>query len=190
MEARVLAGRARGGGPPKRWLLRVLPLALVLVIVPPPTVAQAGGAWDPDDPAYHLDVRWVGVYVQADGRMRVTMSFYAPVRLRWFNYSRGWRRAYVGFTDQPTVAPYYCVGFFRDRRGRLSAQFCEGGSICSPVVRATRPDRSIIRATVDPSREYGPGVGWRFRGITLGARAVPPRDRPRVIDRTVLGFVS
>jgi hypothetical protein len=190
MEARATTGPLLGGRPSMRWLLRALPVALVLVVVPPPIVAHAGSAWDPDDPAHHLDVRWVGVYMQADGRMRVTMSFYAPVRLRWFNDDRGWRRAYVGFSDRPAIPPFYFVGFFRDRGGGLSAQFCEGGSICSRVVRATRPDRSIIRATVDLFREYGPGVGWRFRGITTGARAAPPRDLPRLIDRTVIGFVT
>lgn len=83
-----------------RSRLRAVPLALALLMVAP-SLASAGSVWDPNDPAYGLDIRWTGVYVQADGKMRVTMSFHAPVRLRWFNRSNDWTRVFVGFTDRP-----------------------------------------------------------------------------------------
>jgi hypothetical protein len=171
-----------------RSRLRAISLALALVIVTP-TVALAGSVWDPNDPGYGLDIRWVGVYVQADGRMRVTMSFHTPVRLRWFNLENDWKRVYVGFTDRP-IPPYYWVGFFRKRSGGLFAQLCEGGSGCTGIVRVRRPDRFTIRARVDLFPSWGPNVGWSFRGITTKARPEPPRHRPLVIDRTVWGTVT
>jgi hypothetical protein len=171
-----------------RSRLLAVPIALALVIVAP-TAAVAGSVWDPNEPRYGLDMRWVGVYVQADGRMRVTMSFHTPVRLRWFNPADDWTRVYVGFTDRP-IPPYYFLSFFRNRRGGLSAQLCESGSGCTAIVRVRRPDRFTIRARVGLFPSWGPNVGWRFRGITTEASAKPPRHRPLVIDRTAWGKVT
>jgi hypothetical protein len=171
-----------------RSLLRALALTLAL-LMSTPGVAYAGSVWDPDEPGYPLDIKWVGVYVQADGRMRVTMSFHAPVRLRWFNYGNSWHRVKVGFTDRP-FPPFFFVSFWRRWNGGLSAQFCEGGSGCTQIVSVTRPDRFTIRARVGMFDGYGPDVGWRFRGITTEARPRPPRHLPLVIDRTIWGHVS
>jgi hypothetical protein len=171
-----------------RSRLWAISLVLVLLIIAP-TAALAGSVWDPNDPRYGLDIRWVGVYVQADGRMRVTMSFHTPVRLRWFNLGDEWRNVYVGFTDRP-IPPYYFVGFFRNRVGGLSAQLCESGSGCTAIVPVRRPNRFTIRARVDLFPSWGPGIGWRFRGITTERKVKPPRHRPLVIDRTVWGTVT
>jgi hypothetical protein len=166
-------------------------LLVFAVVLATPTSALAGSVWDPDDPGYGLDIRWVGVYEQLDGRMRVTMSFHTPVRLRWFNTGdlREWRRVVVGFTDR-SIPPYYFVSFFRNWQGGLSAQLCEGGSGCTAVVRVRRPDPFTIRARVGLFPSWGPGIGWRFRGITTEAQAKPPRVRPIVIDRSRWGIVT
>lgn len=169
-----------------RLRLRAVPLALALLMVTP-SLASAGSVWDPDDPAYALDIRWTGVYVQADGRLRVTMSFHAPVRLRWFNRGNDWTRVFVGFTNLP-IPPYYHFAFFRNRAGKLRAQLCESGSICTAIVPVSRPNRFTIRAKVKSS--FGPGVGWRFRGITREAEAEPPKRLPLVIDGTTWSVVS
>lgn len=168
-----------------RSRLRAVPIALALLMVTP-SLASAGSVWDPDDPSYPLDIRWTGVYMQADGKMRVTMSFHAPVRLRWFNRGNDWSRVFVGFTNLP-IPPYYFVAFFRNRAGKLRAQLCESGSICTAIVPVSRPDRFTIRARVE---SFGPGAGWRFRGITREADAEPPKRRPLVIDGTTWGVVT
>ena len=94
--------------------MRHIALALVLVLAAP-TAASAGSVWDPDDPTYGLDIRWVGAYVQQKGTMRVTMAFHTPVRLTWFNrgFFREWRRVRVGFTDRQ-FPPFFFVLFFRN----------------------------------------------------------------------------
>jgi hypothetical protein len=171
-----------------RSRLRAVPLALALLMVTP-SLASAGSVWDPDDPPYALDIRWTGVYEQADGKMRVTMSFHAPVRLRWFNRGNDWTRVFVGFTDRP-IPPYYFVAFFRNRAGRLRAQLCEGGSGCTAIASVSRPNRFTIRARIDLFPSWGPDVGWRFRGITREAQPKPPKRRPLVIDGTTWSVVT
>jgi hypothetical protein len=48
-------------------------------------LSQPGpGMWDPNESGHRLDMRWVGVYFEADGRFRVTVTFYDRVRMRWF----------------------------------------------------------------------------------------------------------
>lgn len=171
-----------------RSRLRAVPLALALLMVTP-SLASAGSVWDPDDPAYPLDIRWTGVYVQVDGKLRVTMSFHAPVRLRWFNRRNDWTRVFVGFTDRP-IPPYFRFAFFRNRAGKLRAQLCEGGSGCTAIVSVSRPNRFTIRAKVGPLPSYAPGVGWRFRAITREAKPEPPKRQPLVIDGTTWAVVT
>ncbi len=63
--------------------IRVLAVVLALgFIVLGPIPAQAGSVWDPNEPGHRLDIRWVGVYQQPDGLMRVTISFHDRVRVR------------------------------------------------------------------------------------------------------------
>jgi hypothetical protein len=50
--------------------IRVLAVVLALgSIMLSPVPAHAGSVWDANDPAHRLDIRWVGVYQQADGRI-------------------------------------------------------------------------------------------------------------------------
>jgi hypothetical protein len=172
---------------------RHIALALVLVLIAP-TAASAGSVWDPDDPPYGLDIRWVGAYVQRDGTMRVTMAFHTPVRLTWFNrgFFHEWRRVRVGFTDRQ-FPPFFFVLFFRNSGGGLSAEFCESGSSCSGHVPVSRPNRFTIRTIVPLFDRYGPGADggtWRFRGTTTQAKGKPPSGRHPVIDQTGWGILT
>jgi hypothetical protein len=155
--------------------------ALVLTLIGlalAPRPAFAGSVWDPNEEGHVLDIRWVGAYVQADGRLRVTISFFDPVRVRWFNRARDWPRATV-FID----GAYYLV-FSRTSTGHLSAKLCEGGSGCTARVGVTRPTAKTIRAVVGLFPGYGPTFGSSFHAVTREATAEPPRQRPLVIDRT------
>ena len=61
--------------------LRVVALALSLAsILSTATPAHAGSVWDPNEPGQRLDIRSVGVTFQANGRMRITMTFFIPSR--------------------------------------------------------------------------------------------------------------
>jgi hypothetical protein len=162
-------------------MVRAHRTALVLTLIGlmlAPGAAFAGSVWDPNEEGHVLDIRWVGVYVQADGRLRVTISFHDPVRVRWFNRAGDWPRATVLLDGA-----YYLV-FSRTRSGHLSAKLCEGGSGCTARVAATRPTTKSIRAVVDLFPGYGPTIGSSFHAVTREATVEPPRRRPLVIDRT------
>lgn len=59
--------------------LRAIAIALSLAsIISTATPAHAGSVWDPNEPGHRLDIRWAGVTIQADGRMRVTITFLLP----------------------------------------------------------------------------------------------------------------
>ena len=98
--------RFRRSGSPKRTSRTTIPTLAVLIslasVLLVPTPATAGSAWDPNDAGYRLDIRWVGVYQESDGRLRVTVVFYDPVRLQWFRTGSGSpfeSRSAVAFTD-------------------------------------------------------------------------------------------
>jgi hypothetical protein len=169
---------------------RVLTVAVTFAaVILAPTTAHAGGVWDPNEPGHRLDIRWVGVYRQADGLMRVTMTFYDPVRIRWFNPRTHPSRVTVGFTDDPKKASsFWFVNFFRNRANRLSAQLCEGGSGCGNVAGVARPNAFTIRFWTPPFDCCA--AGWSFQGITREARAARPGHYPPIIDRTKWGIVS
>ena len=158
----------------------VLTLAL---LVAAPTPARAGSVWDPNDPIRRLDLRWIGSYMQADGRLRVTITFHERVRLRWFERFRYGHLSsmIVPFTQDRGVRPFWWAVFGRRGDG-LVAWMCEGGSSCFPG-RVTRPSPTSIRGWF-PSESFMPGAGWFFRGRT--AR----RGSGELLDRTRWGMVS
>jgi hypothetical protein len=155
--------------------LVTLSLAVTLLAVSP---AHAGGAWDPNEPIHRLDIRWVGAYEQADGRLRVTITFYDPVRLRWFERLRfgSLSTLVVAFTPDRDQRPFM-FGLFGRRGDRLIAAMCESGSNCGGA-RVRRPNRFTIRAWFDEFDAL-PGAGWSFRGFSW--RGSGGRD---LLDRT------
>lgn len=159
--------------------IRVLAVVLALgSIILGPIHAQAGSVWDPNEPGHRMDIRWVGAYQQADGRMRVTVAFHDRVRMRWFNVRGPWNATVtVGFTHDRQIGAYFVVLFVRNRHGGLSAWLCESGSNCSGPVHVGRPDRKTIRARI-MNFDYGPAPGWFFRGQTQ------TRDLNKALDRT------
>lgn len=140
-----------------------------LLVVAIPTPSHADGVWDPDEPGHRLDIRWVGVYQEDDGRFRVTITFYDRVRPRWFHQ---WRAsATVGLTTDPEHEWWvYFAHFFRDS-GRLKARLCESGSTCGSDVRVSRPNAQTIRV------RFAGGSDWDFSGWT--GRDPPWIDRTR-----------
>jgi|SRR5919201_3474312 hypothetical protein len=142
--------------------------------------ANAGSIWDPNEPLRRLDIRWVGVAAEQDGRFRVTIVFHHPVRLRWFQDDA---TAEVGFTHDRVIQPYWFFTFRKGLRpGRIRARLCEGGSGCGHWVRARRPDMFAIRAWLQPLYDQ-PQVGWSFRAKTY-------RDSfDVVLDRTRWGTI-
>jgi hypothetical protein len=135
-------------------------LALTLF---PASPARAASVWDPNEPIHRLDMRWVGAYEQADGRLRVTITFYDRVRLRWFDRSRSGTLStlVIEFTPERDHRPFM-FGLFARRRDRLVAAMCESGSSCGGA-RVTRPNPFTIRAWFDPL-DVLPRAGWSFRG--------------------------
>jgi hypothetical protein len=141
-----------------------------------------------------MDIRWVGAYQQADGRMRVTVSFYGRVRNRWFNRPsrvQGFvdpsaANLAVGFTKDRTLDEHWAALFLRTRHKGLIAWLCEYGSSCSGPVHVDRPDRRTIRARLvePPPSIPGPAPGWYFRGISR------THDLKTVIDRTHWGVFT
>ena len=134
-------------------------------IVMAPVSARAGSVWDPNEPGHRLDIRWIGVYQQADGRMRITMTFHDHVRIRWFGTRAGRASASVGFTNDRSISPFWFVYLFQNRHHRLSARLCEGGSNCGTVVRVGRPNAVTIRTWIRPL--YGLSFsGFSFKGFS------------------------
>jgi hypothetical protein len=158
----------------------VLALSSVVSLAVP---ARAGSVWDENDPGRRLDIRWVGAYQQIDGRMRVTVSFYAPVRKRWFN--RGNVRDAISLNSNMFVRfGAYFFQFLRTRRsGRLVAWLCEAGSGCAGPARTHRVDRDTIRARI-LGPPYGPAPGWYFRAESY------THDLETRIDRTRQGVLT
>ena len=155
-------------------------LALVLL---PGVPARAGSVWDPNDPIYRLDIRWVGAYTQADGRLRVTVSFYAPVRLRWFAPASidSLHRMTVWFAKDRNALPGLVIAVFARRGNRLVAGMCVDGSGCgSGILRWPKPN--TLRAWFDPF-DLLPRAGFVFRGRSI-------RPDGSVLDRTALGTVT
>jgi hypothetical protein len=153
-------------------ILVLVALAVSIVKVPE---AVAGSVWDPNEPQSRLDIRWVGVVAQQDGRFRVTISFHHRVRFRWFGRDSG---VVAAFTHDREIRPYWFFAFMRTRAGRLRAQLCEGGSGCGRSVRVSRPNAVTIRAWLDPLYNQ-PQVGWWFRAWSF--RGGPSGT---ILDRT------
>jgi hypothetical protein len=148
----------------KRIGLALASLSLALALLPS-TPARAAGVWDPNEPIHRLDIRWVGAYEQADGRLRVTIAFYDPVRLRWFDPPNFYRLStlVVAFTPDRDERPFM-FGMFARRGDRLIAAMCESGSNCSGAV-VRRPNPFTIRAWFD-AFDVSPRAGWSFRGMS------------------------
>jgi hypothetical protein len=177
--------------------IRILAVVLALgSIILSPMPAHAGSVWDANDPGHRLDIRWVGVYQQADGRIRVTVSFYGRVRNRWFNrpLSRNIgipatsANLQVGFSDN-RINEFFFAGFLRTRHRGLVAWLCETGSGCSTTygVHVGRPDRRTIRVRIPRfafDDDFGPVPGWYFRGVSW------THDFKTKLDRTRWGVFN
>jgi len=168
----------------KRPGVGLVSLALALVVLAP-LPARAGSVWDPNEPIHRLDIRWVGATMQADGRLRVTVTFYDRVRIRWFRHTDSfWPQRpsmVVGATTDRAIDPYMFAMFFRDQHGRLKAILCEGGSGCGPVTAVTRPNAITIRARFE-LLPWFPTDGWHFRAWSANYRG-------EILDRTGWGII-
>lgn len=156
----------------------IMALAFVTLL---PTGAQAASVWDPNEPTRRLDMRWIGAYVESDGQLRVTISFYHPVRLRWFDRLRDLELSsmVVLFADEAGGQPIW-FAVFGKRDSRLRAQLCESGSVCVEEARVTRPDRFTIRV------RFGRGLdGSAFRG-----RSTRGGWNGEILDLTAWGIVT
>jgi hypothetical protein len=162
--------------------IRVFAVVLALgSIILGPVPAQAGSVWDPNEPGHRLDIRWAGVYQQADGLMRVTISFHDPVRIRWFE-NRNDATLVVGlYFAKQANAEAWDVTFYRNAHDRLLADLCELASSCVSVARVRHPDKRTIRVRLDPF--YSPFTDSPFR-----ARSQRPGGG--LIDRTGWGVVT
>jgi hypothetical protein len=146
--------------------------------------ARAASVWDPNEPGHRLDIRWVGVYEQADGRMRVTATFYDRVRIAWFKEAPSWHAFSVAFTDDPQTPPYFFLDVFvKDHR--LKARLCESGSVCT-AAKVSRPTGATLRTRIGFGDGRGPHPGWRFRASSARTTS----DPPRIIDKTAWGKVT
>jgi hypothetical protein len=143
--------------------------------------ARAGSVWDPNEQGHRLDIRWVGVYELTGGRIRVTITFYDKVRLRWFG-ERNDPSLGVRFTDNPDLPANFFLGFFLNAHHRLMAQECESGSACTDSVPVSRPNAITLRTWIGFPDQRGPRSGWPFRAISVGPR--------RLLDKTAWGVVS
>ena len=185
------AERSYIASPRGRFMGRMRILAVVLAlgcIMLGPIPAHAGSVWDPNDAAHRLDIRWVGVYHQADGRMRITVAFHDRIRNRWFPicsnpFLHSCPRPPTFLVGFPTRFAYYAL-FFRHRHHGLWAQLCEGGSSCSPIAKVFRPDRKTMRVRLDEFQGYGPAPGWYFRAMSFAS------DGHTGIDRTHRGIIT
>jgi hypothetical protein len=166
----------------KRAGVALVTMSLALALLPR-SPAHAGGVWDPNEPIHRLDIRWIGAYEQADGRLRVTVTFYDPVRLRWFAPAdiSSLHRMTVWFAEDRHALPGIVIAVFARRGNRLVAGMCVDGSGCgSGILR--RPDRYTLRAWFDPF-DLLPHAGFVFRGRSI-------RPRGSLLDRTELGTVT
>jgi hypothetical protein len=166
------------------FMSRIRVLAVVLAlgsIILGPIPAQAGSVWDPDDAAHRLDIRWVGVYQQVDGLMRVTISFHGRTRTRWFEDRSNPTLTVALAYAKAEYAQAWEVTFFRNAHHRLVALLCELASSCVSQARVHRLDRDTIRVRLDPF--YSPFTGSYFR-------AWSQRPGGRLIDRTRWGIVT
>lgn len=162
----------------KRAGVALVTVSLALALLPM-SPAHAGGVWDPNEPIHRLDIRWVGAYEQADGRLRVTITFYDRVRMRWFRpFDFGsLTTLVVAFTQDRDQRPFMFGLFFR-HAGRLKAAMCESGSNCGRA-RITRPNPFTIRAWFEPF-DVLPRAGWSFVGRSWrGSHGVDPLDHTR-----------
>jgi hypothetical protein len=131
-----------------------------------------------------LDIRWVGVYEQADGRIRVTATFYDRVRLKWFREAPSWHAFSVAFTEDPRLSPYLFLDvLFKDHR--LKAELCESGSDCTGA-KVVRLNGTAFRTRIGFVDRPSPQSGWLFRATSANTTA----DPPYVIDRTFRRQVS
>jgi hypothetical protein len=156
----------------------IVALAFVALL---PTGARAASDWDPNEPTRRLDMRWLGAYRETDGQLRVTISFYHPVRLRWFDRLEELELSSMVVLlageagGQPT---WFAV--FGKRENRLWMQLCESGSGCIEEARVTRPDRFTIRARFGTVPD---GVAFRGRSTRGGWDG-------EILDRTAWGIVT
>jgi hypothetical protein len=163
---------------------RIKVVAVVLAlgsIILGPIPAHAGSVWDPNDAAHRLDLRWVGVYQQADGLIRVTISFHDRVRMRWFEGRRNATLVVGLYFAKRAYAEAWDVTFYRNAHHRLVANLCELASSCVSVARVRHPDDRTIRVRLNPG--YGPFTDSPFR-----ARSQRPGGA--FIDRTGWGIVT
>ena len=147
-------------------------LVIFAFIVATPWTARAGSVWDPDDLTQKLDIRWVGVATQTDGRVRVTLTFHDPVTI-WQLRSRLLSAQF----GPERGSPYVEENFFLTRGHRLRARTCLGGSGCLGTTRVLRPSAIAIRTRFTFPGNVDP-TDWVFRGLTVA------QPSGRILDRT------
>lgn len=146
-----------------------------------PSGAQAASVWDPNEPTYPLDIRWIGAYRESDGQLRVTISFYHPVRFRWFDRLQDLQLTsmVVLFAGEAGGQPIW-FAVFGKRDNRLRMQLCESGSGCHEEARVTRPNRFTIRARFGMVPD---GAAFRGRSTRGGWKG-------EILDLTAWGTVT
>ena len=133
-----------------------------------PATAQAGGAWDPDDPGHRLDIRWVGAY-RSDGVMRVTIRFYDPIRPEWFTHWGDYPRVEVLINGGAS----FRLDFHVNRQERFFAAFCVGGGGCYPFFHVFRPDPTMLRVWFPSVRSFRPPRGPSSGGSRWRSNPTP-----------------
>ena len=160
------------------WTVAVTLAAIVLAPIP----AHAASVWDPNERGHRQDIRWVGVYHQADGRLRVTMTFYDPVRIWWFGAPDGrWHVVAAMTNNSKRHYAEWDVAFFRNPHNNLSAELCQFFNGCFVVASVARPNAFTIRSWIRPPDCCV--AGWALSAYT-------PTARGPFIDTTKRGIVS
>ena len=159
-------------------------VATLVLVALLPNPAHAAGVWDPNDPIRRLDIRWVGAFEQADGQIRVTITFYHPLRLRWFEpIHMGTLSTLVVSFSQTAPQDGFIFAVYGRERDRLIAVMCEDQTGCGRGL-LRRPNPRTIRVWFDPG-SLTPHAGWFFR-----ARSWRHSGGVDPLDRTAWGTVT
>jgi hypothetical protein len=140
---------------------------------------RGAGVWDPNEPITRLDIRWVGAYEQVDGRIRLTITFYHPLRLRWFDPIQMGTLStlVVTFSQVRDERVAFTFAVFGRHRDRVIAVMCEDQTGCRRG-SLRRPNPRTLRVWFEPGA-LTPHAGWFFR-----ARSWRDSGGVDLLDRT------